>query len=138
MDISAVLLYGWPGKEFSVGETYESLQWLSEDVPKPTLQEIENLWPECLNQIQIKIYKTELEKLLNSVAAQKDYRSQLSIVSYTSSSNPQWKAEADSFIDWRDALYSYALQVMDNVLNGNIPAPTLEDFLQGAPVIVWP
>lgn len=43
MDIATALLFGWPGKAFSVGETYESLVWL-DDSPKPTLEAIIEAW----------------------------------------------------------------------------------------------
>lgn len=52
MDISAVLVRRWPGKEFILdGETLDGLQWL-DDSPAPTQAEVEALWPEVLAEIE--------------------------------------------------------------------------------------
>lgn len=41
MDISKVIQFKYPGTQWSIGETYESLIWHSTEVSKPTLEEIE-------------------------------------------------------------------------------------------------
>jgi hypothetical protein len=52
MDLSAVLVRRWPGKEFVLdGETIEGLTWL-DDSPAPTLAEIESFWPDVLAEIE--------------------------------------------------------------------------------------
>lgn len=40
IDISDVLVFKYPGKEYVVGETYESLIWLDKTMPKPTQDEV--------------------------------------------------------------------------------------------------
>jgi len=55
MDLSAVLVRRWPGKEFILdGETLDGLQWL-DDSPAPTLAEVEALWPEVLAEIEVEV-----------------------------------------------------------------------------------
>lgn len=81
--------------------------------------------------------KNLIESLISSTVAQKDYRSGSSCASYAFSTNPQWKAEADAFILWRDALYTAAYQVFEDVQNGQ-PAPTEQEFLALLPTLIWP
>jgi hypothetical protein len=40
----AIALY-YPNAEYTMEETYESLQWFSKDKPKPTLEQLEELLP---------------------------------------------------------------------------------------------
>ena len=52
MDLSAVLVRRWPGKEFILdGNSLDGLTWL-DDSPEPTLAEVEALWPEVLVEIE--------------------------------------------------------------------------------------
>ena len=52
MDIAAVLVRRWPGKEFVLdGDSIDGLTWL-DDSPAPSLAEVEALWPEVLAEIE--------------------------------------------------------------------------------------
>lgn len=52
MDLSAVLVRRWPGKEFVLdGNSLDGLIWL-DDSPAPTQAEVEALWPEVLVEIE--------------------------------------------------------------------------------------
>jgi hypothetical protein len=54
MDIPAILQSKYLGKEWTLnGDDYEGLTWLS-DLPKPTEQELANLWPEVQAEIAAK------------------------------------------------------------------------------------
>lgn len=46
MDIFNILRYMHPNAQFSMGDTYDSIVWDSQDIPKPTLQEIESAYPD--------------------------------------------------------------------------------------------
>lgn len=61
MDITHVLEYGWPGAQWSLhGETYEGLIWHDTQAPKPTLEEIQNMF---ISYQQSEIYNTrQLQK----------------------------------------------------------------------------
>lgn len=78
-----------------------------------------------------------IEELIARKVAEKDYRSASSCASYALSTNPQWKAEAEAFIAWRDNVYITCYQIFDAVQNGE-PVPTQEEFLAQLPTLTWP
>jgi hypothetical protein len=83
-------------------------------------------------------YRQSIEAHVDGVAQSRDYSSAVSLASYTSSSNPLWKAEADVFVVWRDDVWAYALTELPKVLNAERPQPTLQEMIDELPVIVWP
>lgn len=58
MDIVKALLHKYPGKQFSIGETYESLIWHELEDEKPTLKELEEAWEDWLGQQNSIKYKS--------------------------------------------------------------------------------
>lgn len=79
-----------------------------------------------------------LNNFIEDTAKAKQYGSAVSCASYVSSSNPAWKAEADAFVAWRDACWEYAFDYFARSQNGDIPSPSIEDFMGGVVAIVWP
>lgn len=57
--------------------------------------------------------------------------------SYLASSHPRWKQDAEDWVAHRDAVMEYALQLINDVQQGLIPPPTMEEFKSGLPVIHW-
>jgi hypothetical protein len=54
MDFAAILISKYKGSEWTLnGDLYEGLNWLS-DSPKPTQEELENLWPEVQAELAAK------------------------------------------------------------------------------------
>jgi hypothetical protein len=54
MDIAAILTSKYQGSEWSLdGDLYEGLTWVS-NTPKPTEEELQDLWPEVLEELQAK------------------------------------------------------------------------------------
>lgn len=88
--------------------------------------------------IQINQFNTELTFYLDAIAAQKQYDSALSCASYNASTNIQWKNEANAFIAWRDLLIAASIVYQTNIMNGNVSNPSFDDFLNNAPVLIWP
>lgn len=85
----------------------------------------------------LKEYKDAIRVFLDKKAQEKDYDSALSIASYATSTNVDWKAQADAFIAWRDLVFVEALQILADVQQGG-EAPTIEALLAGLPALVWP
>lgn len=109
-------------------------------IPQPTNQELLALSPSLENQYlsnQIKDkYSTEMQNFIDKAAKSKGYKDGFACAGYFNSTNLQWKAEAEAFVAWRDAIWEYAHQVLDNSTPESYP--TLEQFLANAPVIQWP
>jgi hypothetical protein len=78
-----------------------------------------------------------LKDFVNRKAREKQNDSAISIATYVSSTNEQWKGEADAFVAWRDSVYMYALGVLSDVQNGGV-APSEAEFLAALPEMVWP
>lgn len=88
--------------------------------------------------IMIKKFTLALEEVINNKAAEKSYSSAISCVSYKESTNPQWSAEATSFIAWRDSAYTYAYDYLAKFQSGDIQSPNIEHFTAGIPKMIWP
>ena len=68
------------------------------------------------------------QKNLDSVAKSWGYDSLISAASYSSSTNPKFKAESDALVAWRDATWSKVYEIE----SGKMPK-TVNDFLARLP-----
>lgn len=140
MDIVTYLNYYTdlhPGAQWSVGEDYESLEWYSTDIVKPSLEELEAFAP----QIKIKTFKNDINlkvlNLLNQTAQSRGYDDAASLLSYSNSLNLTWKAESSAFSLWRDKVWEHVyIEYMAIDAGGSIPDEN--DFMSTLPTIVWP
>jgi len=99
------------------------------DVPTP---ELLSQWEDELNQTAIIRQASEyVRTLIEDKPKERQYDSVTTICTYVNSSNLLWQAEAQAFIDWRDAVLAYAYSQMA----GNI---SLETFINNIPEMVWP
>ena len=55
IDYSLILCTNYAGKAWSVGETYDSFQWLDES-PKPTKEELDSQWDSVKAKISANAY----------------------------------------------------------------------------------
>jgi len=71
-------------------------------------------------------------------AQARGYTSIVSVCSYTNSTNPAWKADADTAVAWRDSVWSAAIAIQEAVISGARPLPTSDALIAELPKIVWP
>jgi len=83
------------------------------------------------------LYKAAFDAHLDAVAQSKSYDNRISIGTYATSTNPAYVAEAQAFIEWRDAALASMFNQLAAVEAGGV-APTVEEFIAALPVIVWP
>lgn len=84
-------------------------------------------------------FQAAIERHVDNVAKERSYSSAVSLASYVVSTVPTWKAEADAFVAWRDAVLVYALTELGKVQVGVRPAPeSTGAFVNELPVMVWP
>lgn len=83
-------------------------------------------------------YQAALETHVDAVASEKRYGGAVAIATYSNSTIPQWKAEAETFIAWRDRVYVYAIAELAKVTNGEREQPTVAEFIAELEVIEWP
>jgi len=77
----------------------------------------------------IALYENAAQTNLDSVAKSWGYDSLVSAVSYINSTNPQFKADAEALIEWRDSYWMEAYTIKA----GNLPS-TADAFVAMLPV----
>ena len=82
-------------------------------------------------------YKAAFDAHLDSVAQSKSYDNRITIATYAVSTNAVWAAEAQAFIEWRDAALASMFSQLAAVQAGG-DAPTIDEFIAALPEIVWP
>ena len=80
-------------------------------------------------------YDNAMEDYLRTVRSERGYTTR-EPDDYFGSSNPRWAQDAKDWVAFRDAVMTYALDVINTyTATGN--APTLAEFIAGFPTIVW-
>jgi len=143
-----MLIYTLPdNRQLTQGQAFEldgkkfSRAWLAKATPEMlaahgiTVEEVPPPEPEPPT---LDDYRIAIQAHIDATARQRDYDGGVSCASYVNSTNPQWAAEAQAFVAWRDAVWSYAFQELAKVENGEREQPTIDEFLSELPQIEWP
>lgn len=80
-------------------------------------------------------YDQAMEDYLRSVRSDRGYTTR-EPDDYFGSSNPRWSQDAKDWVAFRDAVMTYALDVI-NIYTKTGNAPTLSEFKAGFPKMVW-
>jgi hypothetical protein len=78
----------------------------------------------------IAIITREIGSILDQGAKAWGYDSIVSAVSYSASTNFQYAADARALIEWRDAVWQWAIPLLDNVVAGQDVSAFLADIPQ--------
>jgi hypothetical protein len=100
--------------------------------------EITGSWPPATTQSQTQtVLSASLTSAINDGAQQWGYDDIVSAVSYVNSTNPQYVAEANALIHWRDTVWAWAIPALANVTPGETPATFLANMpeLPNKPVV---
>lgn len=143
-----ILVYTLPdGRQITQGQAFElsgkkfSRAWLSKATPEMLAAHgitVEEVPPPEPGPPTLDDYRIAIQAHIDATARQRDYDSGVSCASYVNSTNPQWAAEAQAFVAWRDSVWSYAFQELAKVENGEREQPTIDEFLSELPQIEWP
>ena len=93
------------------------------DIPLEELQAAKN-----------KLVETSVQNLLDTSAREAGYDSIISACSYVGSTN--FGVEAQSFLNWRDAVWTYVFQVQADILAQLRTEPTLAELMAELPARV--
>jgi uncharacterized membrane protein YgcG len=83
-------------------------------------------------------YAAAVQLHIDSTAKIREYADGVACASYSSSTVPQWAADAAAFVPWRDSVWTTVYSVMSAVQAGSRPAPTIEALIAELPSITWP
>lgn len=143
-----MLIYTLPdGRQLTQGQAFElngkkfSRAWLAKATPEMlaaygiTVEEVPPPEPEPPT---LDDYRIAIQTHIDATARQRDYDGGVSCASYVNSTNPQWAAEAQAFVAWRDAVWAHAFTELDKVQQELRAQPTVEEFLLELPMMQWP
>lgn len=83
-------------------------------------------------------YENAIQNLVDTTARERQFRDGVTLASYTASTKPNWAAEAQAFVEWRDNVWFYAYGELAKVQDGERQQPTVEEFLTEITPISWP
>lgn len=83
-------------------------------------------------------YRNAVQAFIDSHASERQYDSGATLASYVNSTIPEWAAEAQTFVIWRDQVWAYALGELDKVKTGQREQPSVEELLAELPSFIWP
>ena len=75
---------------------------------------------------------------VETTAESRNYNSAAHLAGYATSTVPQWAAEAQAFVTWRDQVWQVAYAMLAEVELGQRPAPPPSEAVAALPAIVWP
>lgn len=76
---------------------------------------------------------------IEQTAQARGYDSALALVSYVPSTVTSWRAEAETFVPWRDQVWTTTYTKLAQIESGQIPPPaSVDEFITWLPQITWP
>lgn len=82
-------------------------------------------------------YENAIQEVVDGSARERNFRDGVTLASYIGSTIPRWAAEAATFVAWRDAVWQYTYQQLEQFQLGTREQPSVADFLTELPVIDW-
>ena len=83
-------------------------------------------------------YEDAIQAHVDAAARTKLFRDGVTLASYVASANSQWASEAQAFVAWRDAVWTYAYQELARVQGGERTQPSVAEIIAELPLISWP
>lgn len=85
----------------------------------------------------VEAFRAAIQFHVDNTARSRNYDGGNALASYVASTNPQWAAEAQTFVAWRDAVWLYAYAELDKVILGEREQPTIETFIGELSAVEW-
>jgi hypothetical protein len=102
----------------------------SDTPPPPT--------PEEQLEAQKAAFTNAIQQRLDAFAQTRNYDGIMSAATYATSTNAKFRAEGQYAVEARDATWAAGYTILDAVLAGERPMPTLEEVMAELPPLEWP
>lgn len=100
---------------------------------------IKQVWTEWTADQKIPAIQYNVQILLDSTAAEKNYDNIFTAMTYLDSKNPKFAAEASALRDWRDSMWTECYVYLDKVQKGEVIIPdNWEAVKEVLPKFEWP
>lgn len=84
-------------------------------------------------------FELAIQRHIDEKPREKNFRDSLTLASYIADEDePEWAAQARAFIKWRTAVWKYSYAELARVMAGEREQPTISDFIDELPPLVWP
>lgn len=134
------------------GETLEQIitmyspvtEWRLSEVPVQVPPvglsgEMVDVPPEPIPTDPKELYRQAVQAHIDATAQSRNYEDGFALAGYTSSTVAPWRAEAETFVAWRDQVWLFVFETLAQIEAGTTPAPESPAALIGwLPVIEWP
>ena len=87
---------------------------------------------------QREAFTAAIQAHLDNFAQTRNYDGILSAATYATDVNPKFKAEGQYAVEARSATWAKAYAILDEVMSGQRPMPSLEEVLAELPTLSWP
>lgn len=83
-------------------------------------------------------YVAAVQSMLDAKARERRYDNILSACTYATSTTARFQAEGQACVVWRDAVWTRCYALMEQVQDGSLQQPTIEELLAMLPSMEWP
>jgi hypothetical protein len=84
-------------------------------------------------------HRRAVQDHIDATAQSRGYNDGVAMAGYVNSSVPPWRAEAETFVAWRDSVWLYVFELLAQIEAGDSDPPASTDALIGwLPQIEWP
>ena len=79
-----------------------------------------------------------VQMYLDDFAKTRNYDNIFTAATYATSKNPAFAAEGQYAVEARDETWARCYQILNEVMTGQRPEPTLEEIMAELPALAWP
>ena len=87
---------------------------------------------------QLEAFTAAIQAHLDAFARTRNYDGIMSAATYATSTVPKFRAEGQYAVEARDLTWAKGYEIMDDVVSGTRPMPTLEEVIAELPELKWP
>ena len=85
------------------------------------------------------IFRRAIQAHVDATAQSRSYDNGMALAGYVNSAVPPWRAEAEAFIAWRDAVWLFVFEKLAEIEAGEaVPPETAQALIDTLPAVEWP